>query len=65
MYKWFIIRMLIMLTVAQAAAAWPVNAHAQPAAPQEKQPISHVFTQRFVLIDAGHGGIDGGTVHHG
>ncbi|NMM54999.1 N-acetylmuramoyl-L-alanine amidase [Paenibacillus aquistagni] len=65
MYKWFIIRMLIMLTVAQAAAAWPVNAQAQPAAPQDKQPISHVFTQRFVLIDAGHGGIDGGTVHHG
>lgn len=32
-------------------------------ADDEHQHITHVFPHPFVLIDAGHGGIDGGTVH--
>ncbi|MFW5438802.1 N-acetylmuramoyl-L-alanine amidase [Paenibacillus apiarius] len=30
---------------------------------QEGQPLSNVFLSKLVLIDAGHGGIDGGTSH--
>ncbi|WP_229106300.1 N-acetylmuramoyl-L-alanine amidase [Paenibacillus sp. 1001270B_150601_E10] len=64
MNKHFSIRLSMLIAALLLYMSLPAAPAASlPSGGSEQQPIAHVFTQRFVLIDAGHGGIDGGTVH--
>lgn len=62
-----LLRRLILQSLIIAAvlsfAAWPVSAATLEGGVQNENDklLQHVFTEPVVLIDAGHGGVDGGT----
>ncbi|NMO95343.1 N-acetylmuramoyl-L-alanine amidase family protein [Paenibacillus lemnae] len=58
----FAVFTLFLVIPWQPASASAAQLHATPAQLQQEQPLrQHPFTEKVILIDAGHGGIDGGT----